>query len=615
MLLHLFINGLKLGGTYNLENETAGIQFSLHGKNTAIGSRVYMPDTDSNLDNYNYNFITQNSKNFRQLTCAKPAQAFYSLKIKNTVVDQKTSNKIGPFVFVTGKETSMLSLLREIEKVNKQDNIGGILFRNVEFTASFAHRQELVDALKESKAKGKKIVFYFDNISNGNYAFAAALADKIYLNYQGTVDLRGMALNSPYFKELADTLGVDFISYQSHKYKSAFNMFTEKQMTPEERVALTSFLSDLYAEFVKMIDNGRGSKLAKPVQQMIDEGPYFDPEESVKLGLVDELIYESELSAKLKKDFGFNGKADRFDDLIAYDWSQPAVTKVAVIYAQGNILMGKSKDGKTIGSKSLSETIAKVRKDPQIKGIILRVNSGGGSGQASDIIANEIKLCNSGKNKKPVVASMSGAAASGGYYISAFANKIIAEPGTITGSIGVTGLGFHAERLFHKIHVNWSSIKFGEHADLGSLTRPPTADETAMMRQMTEKFYEKFVHVVATGRNMTDDAVHAVAQGRVWTGNQALERGLIDGLGGMNTAISEIRKLAHIQGKIDLVEYPKTAGGFEVVLDMNSPIGLAQSASLPAELGRLQELAEQWQQLQNEKCLMLTPLDTKQWDR
>ncbi len=604
------INGLVLGGSYNSETETYGLNLSFRGKKAATGSRYHIEDNN----NYYYDYVSLTDKAFRYNTHGKKKPVYYELGIKQSLVDQKSGMQIGPFTIVDGKQTAMLDILKTIKKVSDEPEIGGILFRNTNFTASFAHRQELIDALTAFKAKGKKVVFYFDNIGNGSYAFAAAIGDKIYLNPIGTIDLRGIAINSPYFKELADTLGIDFVSYQSHKYKSAFNMFTEKQMTPEERIALSSFVSDLYAEYVKMIQNGRGDKLKKPVQQIIDEGPYYDSDKVVELGLVDQLIYEDQLKDVLKKDFGWKNKTKELPDYYKNDWAIMPGSKIAVIYASGNIMMGKSVPGKTIGSVTLSETIAKARKDKEIDGIILRVNSGGGSGQASDIIANEVKLCKTGKHPKPVVVSMSGAAASGGYYISAFANKIIAEPSTITGSIGVTGLGLHAERMYKKIHINWSTIKYGEHSDLGSTTRKPTTEETEMMRAMTESFYKKFVNVCATGRSKTFDEIDAIAQGRVWTGNQALANGLVDQLGGMKTAVDEMKKLIKCKGEAELVEYSSNANGNAISINIGVGV-LGPKVELPAEMDMLQKIYLDWQQYQGEKCLMLTPIDLKQWDK
>ncbi|HPT72037.1 MAG TPA: S49 family peptidase [Candidatus Cloacimonadota bacterium] len=392
------IDGLKLGGSYNMESKTYGITFSLYNGKSAVGTRAHIKNTDENPGdvNYMYDYVTASDKMFRSILNGKDKAGYYEMPIKQSIVDEKKGMKIGPFFIVDGKQTAMYDLLKKVKQMEEEPTVGGIVFRNINFAASFAHREELIDALKEFKSKGKTIVFYFDNISNGNYAFAAAVGDKIYMNPLGTIDLRGIALNNPYFKELADTLGVDFISYQSHKYKSAFNMFTEKQMTPEERIALSSFLDDLYKEYVNMIQSGRGDKLHKPVQQVIDEGPYFDPDQCLELGLVDQLIYEDQLTDVLKKDMSLKHKITKIEPKYQYDWSEKPKTNVALIYATGNILMGKSAPGKTIGSKTLSELIAKARKQPDIKGIILRVDSGGGSAQASDIIANEVKLCNTG---------------------------------------------------------------------------------------------------------------------------------------------------------------------------------------------------------------------------
>ena len=229
--------------------------------------------------------------------------------------------------------------------------------------------------------------------------------------------------------------------------------------------------------------------------------------------------------------------------------------KIALIYAVGNIHSGEGVPGKSIGSVTTAKAIKQAREDRRVKGIIIRVDSGGGSALASDVIGREVELCKTGKNKKPVIVSMGGVAASGGYYIAAKADKIIAQPSTITGSIGVIGIYPVFERLYEKIHVNWDTVKRGKNADLGSTHRQPTAKEKKIGEESIQHFYDRFITLVAEGRNMSKDEVHKIAQGRVWTGKQAFEHGLVDALGGMDLAVKEMKKMADLKHEVKLVEF------------------------------------------------------------
>jgi protease-4 len=357
---------------------------------------------------------------------------------------------------------------------------------------------------------------------------------------------------------------------------------------------------------VKMIETGRGKKLTKSAQQVIDEGPYFIAENALQAGLVDKLMYEDELKEMIKSNFG-NWKeiTQPLPDFVKQNWSEPAKDKVAMIYAVGNIHMGKGKNGKTIGSETTAKAIRKAREDKSMKGIIIRVDSGGGSALASDIIAREIALCNEGKNKKPVIISMAGAAASGGYYISAFADKIVAQPATITGSIGVVGIIPNFSEMYKKIGLNWSTVKTGQQADFAATHRPFTEKEKQMISSSIEHVYWSFADVVAKGRKMTREAVHEIAKGRVWTGKQAYDRGLVDELGGMKKAKELMTKAAGLKHDIELVEFEYSDKSFEI-----NPLALMSAnvlEQLPEELtNTLNQLAD-INSYGNEKVLLLMP--------
>lgn len=550
-----FLGGLSVGATYNLEEEEVGIRFSMSNFNAVIGSISNIKEqSDDSKKNIGYGYVSLNSDIMGMIKGTERKQLL-DLNITGNVVDENTKINIGFISLKMDDNSTMLDILKKIEKAEKDPEIRGIVFRNTNFGASLAKRQEILTALKKFKKTGKKVVFYFENISNTNYAFAANIGDKIYLNPEGMVQLVGIGGASPYIKEMLDKLSIDFYNFRSHPYKTAGNMFSEEEMTAAEREVMERLYGDLYAEMVEMIREGRGHKLAGQVTDIIDNGPYFIPSEALTNGLVDELVEWHELDKKLEEEFGTKKITKEFSKKYDYAWSKPGIDKVAVIYASGNIMSGQGQAGKTIGSETTAKAIRKARKDPEVKGIILRVDSGGGSALASHIIAEEIKLCKTGKNKKPVIALMSGVAASGGYYISTWADEIIAEPTTITGSIGVIGMVPNLARLSNRVGVNWSEIKFGKNSTALSLTREWTEDEKEMFKSFIKAAYDRFVTTVADSRGRSYEDINKIAMGQVWTGNQALKNKLVDKLGGFETAISSMETMIGSGNKIWLHAY------------------------------------------------------------
>lgn len=550
-----FLGGLSIGANYNIEQEEVGIRFSISNFNAVIGSISNIKEqADDSKKNMGYGYVSINSDIMGMITGTE-RDKILDLNINGNIVDENTKFNLGFISLKMDDNTTMLSLLKKIDKAKNDPEIKGLIFRNTNFGASLAKRQELLTALKDFKKTGKKIVFYYENISNTNYAFAANIGDKIYLNPEGMVNLVGIGGASPYIKELLDKLGIDFYNFRSHPYKTAGNMFSEGQMTQEERQVMERLYGDLYAEMVEMIRQGRGHKLAGKVEDIIDNGPYFIPQEALNSGLVDELVEWHELNGKLDKEFGSHSITKEIPQRINNNWYKPGLDKVAVIYASGNIISGKGQAGRMIGSETTAKAIRKARKDPQVKGIILRVESGGGSALASHIIAEEVRLCTQGEDKKPIIALMSGVAASGGYYISTWADEIIAQPTTITGSIGVIGMVPNFSKLSQKVGVNWSEVKFGQNATLGSVTREWTEAEKEMFKAFIKSSYDRFVNTVATSRGKSYQEINKIAMGQVWTGNQALSNGLIDKLGGYETALQSMKKMIDSGNEIKLESY------------------------------------------------------------
>ncbi len=597
------LDGVFLGGNYQLETETIGLTFGVNFGQLGFGSRMNLNEDNDPAGGSWY--LSFSEKNYRSFLDSKKPNLIYDLKLQGDIKEKKSGFQIGPFTVINAKESTLSELIEQVEKLKEEQRVQGILFKNANFNLSFAGIQELREAILDFKTTGKKVIFYSEGISNKQYIFAASVADEIYLNPSGWLDFKGLAISAPYVSELLDTLGIGVENFRSHKFKTAGNMFSETEMTDAERETYQFLLDDLYSESVKMIEEGRGDKLKGSIDDLIDNGPYFIAEDALEAGLVDGLIFEDELNEKLEKQVDDAKVVKKItENKIRYDWADDKKDQVAIIYCVGSIHMGNGMSGKTIGSVTTARAIKRARENKAIKGIILRVDSGGGSALASDIINREIELCNSGDNQKPVIVSMAGAAASGGYFISTMSDMIIAQPTTITGSIGVVGIYFNLEELYEKVHVNWSTVKIGRFSDIGSTSRAMTDEEKAKIAGSIANVYDQFISYVAKGRNLKKDKVHEIAQGRVWTGNQALERGLIDKLGGMKLALEEMSKMAELENEIELVEYSGSGSGNMVVgFGMQSLI----EDQLPAELKSLYNSYNEWKLYGNEKVLKVMP--------
>ncbi len=602
-----FIDGISIGGNYSLESETFGLNFSLSMDKLQIGNYSVMEPDDKIVGGSNY--IQLSARKFRSVLNFDKKNRFYEFDLKGEILEKRKGCEIGPFYFITDKNPVLSDLLHQIKELKDDDTIKGLVFKNAHFKSSLAQIQELKSALDDFRKEGKKILFYYDNISNRNYVFASAVADEIYLNPLGDVDLKGISISVPYVKNLLDTLGIDIVNFQSHEYKTAGNTLTETEMTPAEKETYEMILDGLYAEITTMIAEGRSGKLKMPVEEIIDQGPFFIAEEALQLGLVDQLLYEDQIEKLIEEKCNDPQIVTSYKEKkIRHDWSDNKKDRIAIIYAVGYIHMGDSQPGASIGSVTMAKAIRDAREDSSIKGIVIRIDSGGGSALASDIIAREVKLCKSVENEKPVVISMGGVAASGGYYISVYADKIISQPSTITGSIGVIGIIPKLNRFYDKILINWSTVKRGEHADIYSMNKPMTDQEKTKITSAIADSYDKFITVVADGRNMNKDNIHEVARGRVWTGYQAYEHGLVDKLGGLTTAIDEIKDLSNISGEIQLVEFDgRKKRQLSFVFDTSSV--KVPNFMLNQELKGIYKLMKRFEQYQNERILMVLPYD------
>lgn len=594
------INGISLGAGYNLESETYNLNFSVSAGKLQLGSFL-----NTKKDRSNLSYVFASDKSFLPFAGYGPKQ-WYALPIGSDVVTYRTPRaSIGPFKIYDSKVTSVESIISDIQKAQNDPSVAGIVFVNKNFTASMALRQELISSLKSFKETKRPIVFYYDNISNSDYVFAASTADRIYLNPLGTIDLKGLAVTSPYLKDALEKLGIEVINFRSHAYKTAGNILSESEMTAEERSEYELLLTDIYQQMCDMISSGRSNKLKNSITETIDNGPYYIAADALEAGLIDGLVYESEFNELLKNEFTYNKTIKELPEYQSYSWAKPTMNKVAIIYAQGNIVMGNGPVGKKIAHNTTVDMIRRARNDKEIKGIILRVDSGGGSAQASDIIYKELEIAKD-KNKKAIVVSMSGVAASGGYYISGCADYIYANPATLTGSIGVLGIAINAEDMFNKLFINWSTVKKGKNSDLGNFSRKLTEAEKDMMKRLIAKSYTDFLIKMSKSRKMEVNELDKIAQGKVWTGNQAKSNGLIDETGGLFEAKEKIKEVANINGEIELVDMAKSTNRIEFSLPLSfSKVLLNQNKSL-TYIEHYIQIYEQWLDYNTDNILYLS---------
>ena len=483
------------------------------------------------------------------------------------IVDRASKNPLENFDFMSFKpneSTGLDKILENLEKAASDTKIKGIFLDITNVPAGIATVEEIRNALIEFKKSKKFIVAYSEIYTQKTY-YLTSVADKIYLNPQGAIEIKGLGGEIMFYKGALEKLEIEPQIIRHGKFKSAVEPYMMDKMSDANREQTHTFINSIWQQIISGIAKERKISTAS-IQEMADNMLVQSPEDALKYKLVDKLLYRDEVTAELK---GRLGVAEK-DKLALVDFSSYfntptirkydlATPKIAVIYATGAIESGEG-DDKTIGSERISKAIAEARKDEKVKAIVLRVNSPGGSALASDVIWREVVLA---KKVKPVVVSMGDVAASGGYYIACAANKIYASPNTITGSIGVFGVMFNGQKfLNNKLGITIDTVKTGKHSDLGSIYRPLTADERAVIQQEVEHVYDVFTKKVAEGRKKTQAEIDSIGQGRVWSGTDAMKIGLIDAFGGLNDAIADAAKMAKLD-KYRIYSLPKQKSTLE----------------------------------------------------
>ena len=498
----------------------------------------------------------------------------YNLK-DNTVLTLKLegtlSERVEPNSFLdligqnTDLEIGLDDILSSIKKAKENDNIKGIYINAGAFAASNASLKEIRDQLADFKESGKFIIAYADVYSQGCY-YLSSVADKVIMNPQGNLDLHGLSSSPTFYKGLLDKVGIEMQIFKVGTFKSAVEPFMLDKMSDANREQVTAYINDIWSTITSEISDSRKISVDK-INQLTDSLQTFKlANASVSDGLVDTLMYEAEVKEYLKDLLKVEKAKDvrmaSIKDMTSVSFVKESNSKdvIAILYAEGSINNGSGKDG--ITDKRYVKEIEKLKDNDKVKAVVFRVNSPGGSAYASEQIWKAITEL---KGMKPVVVSMGDYAASGGYYIACNASKIIAQPNTLTGSIGIFGMFPNFEGLTKKVGLSFDNVKTNKFADFGDATRPMRPEEKVILQQYIEHGYDLFLTRCSEGRNIPKDSLDHIAQGRVWTGNQALKIGLVDALGNIDTAIQEAAKLAKLDD-YSLQDYPKKVDFLESLL-------------------------------------------------
>ncbi len=499
------------------------------------------------------------------------------IPLRGSLVERSEDGSLpfDPTTILMGGETENISLeeaLTALEKAAENKNVVGIYLEAGAFGGTPAMVEELHDALvKFKKESGKWIMAYGDTYSKSAY-YLSSVADTIMLNPQGGVDWSGMASQLYFLKDMLEKVGVKMQVFKVGTYKSAVEPFICSEMSEANREQVTSFLTGIWNNMQKDVAESRGISQETLNTIADSQTPLAEAQQTIDNKLVDKLCYISEVKAMLKEKAGVGEDDDlhftTLKDVAGTETVKKKIKEeVAVYYAYGDIVdeagNGMSQ-GHQITGKGMTDDLQKLREDDNVKAVVIRVNSGGGSAYASEQIWHEVMLL---KEKKPVVVSMGGMAASGGYYISCAANKIIAEPTTLTGSIGIFGMfPDPSELITQKIGVKFDGVKTNALSDFGAMGRPFNETESALLQSYIEKGYDLFTGRVADGRGMAQDSVKAIAEGRVWTGEQALGIGLVDQLGNLEDAIKVAAAEADIE-KYSIGRYPAPEPWFANIMN------------------------------------------------
>lgn len=520
-----------------------------------------------------------------------------AIDLSDPLPEQRMTNPLNAFLKEKKLEIPGLQdCIDLIHRAQSDDHIKGIYLKLNGDPNGYATNEALRNALLDFKKSGKFIYAYGDMIPQKAY-YTATAADKIFLNPQGVMDFDGFSMQVMFLKGALDKLEIQPQIFYDGKFKSATEPLRETQMTEANKIQTKAFLGDLYGHFLEGIAQQRDIDTAT-LFRYANEGMIRNAHDALQYGLVDGLKYDDEVMDALRERMGLSPASKlRFISLYRYQKSlgdsKPVLgvhQKIAVLYAQGEIVDGDKRDGndRLIAGDDYIRLIRKLRKDSTIKAIVMRVNSPGGSALASDHIWRELQLA---RQDKPVIVSMGDYAASGGYYISCGADSIFAEPNTLTGSIGVFGIIPNLQSfLKNKLGITFDGVKTAQYADLGTMSRPLTPVEQQFIQHSIDSVYATFKRKVAEGRHLPEATIDSIAQGRVWSGTAAVKLGLADRIGGLKDAVACAARMANLSF-YNVQEYPQSQDPFQQLFqDISNNI---QTSFVKKELGAQYTIYEQ----------------------
>ena len=523
-----------------------------------------------------------------------------SLNITDSKPSRSTSAAIEEALSDDGGDTVTLrSVLDTIEYAKKDPKIVGIYLEGSSDSSSsgFANLKEVRSALQRFR-DAKKPIFAYQMDWNERDYYLGSVANTIAVNPYGSLEINGFSSQALFFTGALEKYGLGVQVTRVGKYKSAVEPFLLTKMSPENRQQTQKLLGDMWGEYLTTV--GPNRKVTVPqLQAVAEKGAILMADEALKSKLVDKVVYFDEIATELKKLTGTDGENKSFKQISLKNYARVAEEKkstrankknqIAVLYAEGEIVDGEGGPSE-VGGDRIAKEMRKIREDDDVKAVVLRVNSPGGSATAAEVIGREVML--TGK-KKPVIVSMGNLAASGGYWISMGSNRIFAEPNTITGSIGVFGMLFNAEKLAANNGLTWDVVKTARFADINTVSRPKNPQELANIQRIVDRIYERFITKVADSRKLPKNKVQEIAQGRVWSGTAAKQLGLVDEIGGLEDAVAEAAKQAKLGDDWQLEEYPKHRSFEERILERLSGVRVLKPAAkldpLTAEVKKMQE--------------------------
>jgi len=516
-----------------------------------------------------------------------PDNCILHLKFDEPILDRSSKDPISLYDFSSMSLKEKLGLndiLKNIEKAKSDPKIRGIYLNLSIIPSGFATIEEIRNALIEFKESGKFIISYSNSYTQGAY-YLASVSDKIFLNPDGFIFFKGLNAQVTFFKGALDKLDIEPQIIRQGKYKSAIEPFIKEKLSEANKEQLQMLVNSFWNNVLEAISTSRNIPIGK-LNLLADNLSLRSADDALKHNFVDDLLYKDELIDAIHTLLSIpNSKKIQSISIEDYNFAPTTLpkkkytrNKIAVIYALGTILQGKGDDG-TIGSERLSQAIREARENNNVKAIVLRVNSPGGDFLASEIICREVKLA---RNEKPLIVSMGDVAASGGYMISSPATKILADPTTLTGSIGAFGIIPNFQKFLNNLGITFDNVKTNKNSDFFNLVEPLTEFQKSLLDREIERIYKQFVKQVAEDRNMTIEQVNEIGQGRVWSGIDALEIGLIDEFGGLEKAIQTAADLAELDN-YRIISLPKQKD--PLVQLMEDLMGSSTSTLIESELG------------------------------